>query len=894
MKTQSPSSPSVSSGFRGFALMASGLSLLLAVLFHDSFKADHTLFSNDGPLGAISSAQQSTANAFTGAWADLNWIGSKLPSAAPDITSALSILLGPLVFSKFYVPIALLLLGLSVWIFLRQLGFNPVVCALGGTAMALNTDPFSYACWGLASLPLTMAAAFLALAAIGNLSTGRIWPRAALAGMAVGLGIMEGFDTGAILSLYVAAFAMFQFWHHAIQTNQNPQKALVFVAAIALVAAFTAAHTLSSLIDTQVKGVSNAERSKEDQWNSATQWSLPKIETLRIIIPGLFGYRMDTPDGGTYWGGVGRQPGWEEHGQGLIRHSGSGTYAGILVVLLACWGVHQSYRRDKGCFNAKERTAIWFWMAVALISLALAYGRHAPFYQVIYALPYFSTIRNPIKFLHPFHIAVVILFAYSLHGLWRRHSENDSRRSQSLKEHLKSWWASADRWDKKWTTGSFACLMLSLLGWLLLTSSSREIQQHLTTVGFKDPITFASEIASFSVKEVGWYVLFMGFAVSLTAVILSGWFSGTRIKFAAVLLGALLIADFSRANNPWIIHYNYKDKYGSNPVLDVLLAKPHENRVAGRLHPLSQQHLEDGQVPFSGMYESWLQHQFPYYNIQSLDIVQMPRMPQFDNMFLSSFIPANANQSALIGRLWQLTNTRYLLGMKSFLDVLNQQIDPSNSRFRVHTTFEFAQKNPVAGQAVARMEDITAVISPEGRLALFEFTGALPRAKLYTNWQTITNDQAVLSRLVNSEFDPEKTVLLSTPIQQSPSGTPTNQISSGTVTIESYRPKHIHLQTQADKPSVLLLNDRYHADWSVYVDGKPSTVLRCNYAMRGVSLPSGKHSVEFRFSPRVTWLYVTLASVLAAISLCCVLAFSNIPARTKEPNPVDESTHPKS
>lgn len=873
--------------------MASGLSLLLAVLFHDSFRAERTLFSNDGPLGAISSAQQSTANAFTGAWADLNWIGSKLPSAAPDITSALSLTLGPLVFSKFYAPISLLLLGLSTWIFLRQLGFHPVVCAIGGTAMALNTDPFSYACWGLASLPLTMAAAFLALAAIGNLSSGGIWTRAALAGWAVGLGIMEGFDNGAILSLYVAAFAMFQFWHHAKQSNQNPQKALAFVAAIALVAAVTGAHTLSTLIDTQVKGVSDSaptQGSKEEQWNFATQWSLPKLETLRIVIPGLFGYRMDTPDGGAYWGAVGRQPGWEEHGQGLTRHSGSGTYAGILVVLLACWGVHQSFRRDKGCFNDKERKAIWFWLAVAVISLALAFGRHAPFYQFIYALPYFSTIRNPIKFLHPFHISVVILFAYALQGMWRRHSQKNTRKSQSLKEHFRTWWASADHWDKKWTTGSVAFLMLSLLGWLLFTSSSREIEQHLTTVGFKDPITLAGQIASFSIKEVGWYVLFLGFAVSLTAVILSGWFSGTRLKVAAVLLGMLLIADFSRANNRWIIHYNYKEKYDRNPVLDILRANPYENRVAGRLHPLYGRHLEDGQVPFSGIYESWLQHQFPYYNIQSLDIVQMPRMPQFDKTFLSTF----PNQPVPIGRLWQLTNTRYVLGMKGFLDFLNQQIDPIHGRFRVHTSFAFAQKNPIPESGLARMEDITAVISPDGPLALFEFTGALPRAKLYTDWQTITNDQAALSSLLSPAFDPEKTVLLATPIQQLPSGAGTNQISSGTVTIESYQPKQIHLQTRSDKPSVLLLNDKYHPDWTVTVDGKPDSVLRCNYAMRGVELPPGEHSVEFRFSPRATWLYVSLASVIVALGLCSLLGFARIPARTKEQNPVDESTNPKS
>ncbi|MDA1277380.1 MAG: YfhO family protein [Verrucomicrobia bacterium] len=895
MKSQPPDS-SLASGFRTFAMMAGGLSLLLLFLFHDSLDARKTLFSNDGPLGAIASEQSSTAAAFTGAWGDLNWIGNKLPSAAPDVTSLLSMVLGPLLYSKFGVPCALLILGLSAWAFFRQLGFNPVVCAIGGFAIALNTDPFSYACWGLASLPLTLAATFLGLAALGRLSPGRGWLRAVVAGCAVGLGIMEGFDTGAILSLYVAAFAMFQYWHYAKRSQSNPQVAVAFVGAIALAAAVTSAHTLSTLIDTQIQGVSEPapdQGSKEEQWNGATQWSLPKIETLRIIIPGLFGYRMDTPDGGNYWGAVGRQPGWEEHKQGLIRHSGSGTYAGIVVVLLAMWGVHQSLRRENGFYSEYERRAIWFWGAVALISLAFSFGRHAPFYQFIYSLPYFSTIRNPIKFLHPFHMAIVVLFAYGLQGLWRRHAQSDSRKSQSFKEHLRLWWASADRWDRKWTSGSVGFVLLSLLGWLLFSSSTRELQRHLASVGFSDPITFAGEIARFSISEVGWYVLFLALAVALTTIISSGWFGGARMKLAAILLGALLIADFARANSPWVIYYDYKEKYALNPVLDILKTNPHDRRVTGRVHPINGPHLENGQVPFSGVYESWLQHQFQYYNIQSLDIVQMPRMPQFDKMFIGAFTPTSANQLGSIGRLWQITNTRYLLGMKGFLDLLNEQVDPIQHRFRVHTAFAFTPKNPASPGGITRIEDITAVVTPEGPLALFEFTGALPRAKLYSHWQAASSDQAALSQLSNPAFDPETSVLIADSIDHAPSMAATNALSAGTVTIQSYRPKNVGLETESDHPTVLLFNDKYHPDWKVYVDGKLDTLLRCNYAMRGVFLPQGRHSVEFRFAPPAPWLYVSLISVFVALTLCIVFFFSSSLGKARKLDSAGASERPK-
>src|SRR5262249_29438072 len=113
-------------------------------------------------------------------------------------------------YSKSYPPIALLLLGLSAWLFCRQLGFNSIVGLLVGLAAALNSNYFSNACWGLASRALTMATTFLALAALVSGSARYRWINLILAGLAVGFGVMEGFDNGAIFSLYVTAFVIVQ------------------------------------------------------------------------------------------------------------------------------------------------------------------------------------------------------------------------------------------------------------------------------------------------------------------------------------------------------------------------------------------------------------------------------------------------------------------------------------------------------------------------------------------------------------------------------------------------------------------------------------------------------------------------------------------------------------
>ena len=147
-----------------------------------------------------------------------------------------------------------------------------------------------------------------------------------------------------------------------------------------------------------------------------------------------------------------------------------------------------------------------------------------------------------------------------------------------------------------------------------------------------------------------------------------------------------------------------------------------------------------------------------------------------------------------------------------------------------------------------------------GPYALIELTQALPRAKLYANWQVITNDQTVLDRLGAASFDPRQNVYVSGRV---PTATPAAAANNnaGKVEFASYAPKDIVLRSDGPSPSVLLLNDRFDPSWKVTVDGKPETLLRCNYIMRGVYLSPGAHTVEFRFLPPVGPLYVSLAAI---------------------------------
>jgi len=930
----------------GFWLLLLCLTIILGFLFKDVFfKREITLFSNDGPLGVINSEALRVPGAFTGMWMDLYWLGSNASAASVSITYLLVWLLSPVGYAKFYEPISLFLLGLCAWAFFRTLKLPRGMAIVASLAAALNMNFFSNTCWGLGSRALTLAMVFLALAALNTRRVGNRWLNATLAGLAVGMGVVEGADNGVIFSFFVAAFVVFQ----SLVENDTIAKKIISgtrVVIVALAAGVIACQVLIPLVGIATKGTATIaapqapKRSPADQWAFATQWSLPPMETLRVIIPGLYGYRMETPDGSEYWGRVGEAPQAPEM---FRRSSGAGEYAGVLVVLVGIWAFAQSLRRASDgtpVFTERERKYIWFWAAMGVVALLFSWGRHAPFYQLIYPLPFFSSIRNPMKFMHAGHLTLMILFGYGLLGLSRRYMESAST---VLKK-------PASVFEKRWAIGSLAAFALSLVILAIYASSRGSLVRHLMQIGFTDP-TRAGTIASFSIGEVGLFVLFLLISVVSVLLIQFGVFTGAKAKWAAVLLGAVVTVDLARADVPWITFEDYQDQYASNPIIDTLKDKPWEHRVVVFPPLMRSPQLEQLERIYQGL---WLQKHFQYYNIQALDMAQEPRPPADKEAYLEALSPravkrltppeklaklvdagvandprfkdervpkflqslsqinpreldeqstktrdekkawvqnklnefssaqgwdklpeetrnyfeavaftklADGLQSAegrqILPRYWQLTNTRYILGLAGgFADALNEQLDPGQKRFRQNTAFKFTQNQG--------SQNIGAEPNAVGPLALLEFTGALPRAKVYSQWQISPTDDATLARLGDLAFDPAHTVLVSDQIP-APAAANTNG-SPESVEFASYTPKQIELNVKAAAPSVLLLNDRFDLDWKVWVDGKPAKLLRCNYMMRGVQVPAGDSKVRFHFEPSLTAMKTTLiASILGLL-----------------------------
>jgi hypothetical protein len=893
------------------------LAATLAILFCQSFNPHMVLAAPNGPQ-VFSKASNQILDRLTGSWGTLNWVGAETPSRSVGLTSLLGMIFSPVLFLKIYAPMTLFFVGISAWVFFRSLQLSPMVCALGSLAAALNMHFFSIACRGEGSWNIGAAMMFLALGALSTKSIRQTWAKVILAGLAVGMGVIEAYDVGAILSVYVGAYAIFCVFTEEAPIGARVVRALACEAMVIFFAGFIAVHTLSTLVATQIEGVASMgqdETTKQQRWNAATQWSLPKSETFSLFVPGLFGYRMAPhilkPDhSSAYWGNIGRDPRIDglasddpkvrmatsaqfnlpddyrthlntptrhERTQAIVaitkkggiywRYWGSGEFGGVMVSLVALFGLAIVWKAPTPYTNA-ERAAVIFWGSAALFSLLTAWGRYGFLYRLLYHLPYMSTIRNPIKFLHPFHITWVILAAYGMEALYRAYLRDSARRSAFFPEHLQIWWRTVGGFDKKWTIFALLLFGAAIVGLFIYNASQTSIMTYM-----EDQAISSQEVgkmAAFSITHAAWFVAFLAASILVVTGILSGAWSGTHAKWAWIFLGALIVFDLVRADEPWVSYNDYTEKYASNPVLDLLRDKPYEHRVIGKLEPRGP---GSGITPGLGeLYFSWLKNEFPYYDIQSLDFARWPRIPDRDRLYMENFqlVGTDINTTDLrpAVRLWQLTNTRYLIGTSNVAEFLNDRADTNYHSFKVAEFFNMQAKLGV--KEVEEISDLTAGSADKGAFAVLEYVRALPRAKLYSKWQTPANEAAVLKTLAAPEFEPLDTVLISdeTPLPEIDSATTADP---GAVEITQYHPKYVRMEADAKTPCVLLVNDRWNPDWRVWVDGAKSAVLRCNYIMRGVYLKPGNHIVEYRFQPSAMSLYITLSAIVIAILLAAYL-----------------------
>jgi hypothetical protein len=147
-------------------------------------------------------------------------------------------------------------------------------------------------------------------------------------------------------------------------------------------------------------------------------------------------------------------------------------------------------------------------------------------------------------------------------------------------------------------------------------------------------------------------------------------------------------------------------------------------------------------------------------------------------------------------------------------------------------------------------------------LNIYENLSAAPRAFVVHSLRTVSDMHAAAQLFEKEEparfpdgavhvenFDPRSSAVVETTDKIAPSpACGANPASSANIV--SYSPTYVKITVTNDCPGLLVLSDQYLPGWSATVNGHAAHIYPTDIAVRGVPVPAGVSTVEFRYRPK--------------------------------------------
>ena len=114
------------------------------------------------------------------------------------------------------------------------------------------------------------------------------------------------------------------------------------------------------------------------------------------------------------------------------------------------------------------------------------------------------------------------------------------------------------------------------------------------------------------------------------------------------------------------------------------------------------------------------------------------------------------------------------------------------------------------------------------------------------------------------------------------------QDSTASIKLIEHQPNYLKYQSDSNIERLAVFSEVYYPDgWNAYIDGKSAPHFKADYILRGMMVPAGKHTVEFKFEPQVvkTGSKISLASnILLVLVILGALFYGYKNSRTESKN----------
>ncbi|MCC6354003.1 MAG: hypothetical protein IT577_08970 [Verrucomicrobiae bacterium] len=743
-----------------------------------------------------------------------NWLGWGIDPIPLHLASVVAHLPAWLFFAASY-PIYGALAILAMYGFLREVGLGRWVAVFGGVAYgwqgALLTNVYSGHFTPAAQWSAVACAAWALLRA----ARGGGWLPTVLAGACVGMTLTLHQDTGLLFSLMVGFFGLL-LAGLAFAEGRRAESlgVLLRLASVVLVSAVMCWPTVSGVLrQNVVQATPPGQENPEERYAWATQWSFPPGETMVYLVPGFFGWKTGDPRG-PYWGEVGRTVGWEQSKQGMrnfqLDNQSFGTVAFLLCILggfaAVRWGALGAAVPK---WTAEQRAIGMFAVAGAVVCLFLGFGRHAPFHRFFYELPYMDTWRNPIKFRCPGNFCMITLAAMGLD--WLRHLVAGGEALAGPRKRVRNFLVLA-------AAGIAA-------GFMLLGDLGAE-GGDLRSQGYGD-----AELATMQAVAQSSLAFALALALAAAAALHmmgkkheesgGGDLMLDRLCMAACGLTALQML---WVTSHYVEPFRFREYIANNAAL-VRVLKP-EGQPPSRVKVFNQ----------DPVLNDLLTTLLPYQGIATIDIPAASRMPHD----YEAFFKALGNNPV---RLWHLAGVRFVLAPGQLVQQLQQGVPGFSGN--VARAFGFrARGGPEVGASLGSVGP-----GEPASHAVIEMKEYLPKATVYGKAEVLDTPDAVLARLAAPDWNPSASVLLDKAAAERV-GLAGGRAFAGpaSAVVRAYGKRRIEVATRTQEGGVLMINDRFDANWRATVNGRPAEIVPADFIMRGIVVPAGDATVEMSYA----------------------------------------------
>ncbi len=128
----------------------------------------------------------------------------------------------------------------------------------------------------------------------------------------------------------------------------------------------------------------------------------------------------------------------------------------------------------------------------------------------------------------------------------------------------------------------------------------------------------------------------------------------------------------------------------------------------------------------------------------------------------------------------------------------------------------------------------------ESGVWVYERPGVLPRAWVVPQ-VAVLDDESTLARIHEPDFDPRAVALVESPLSCT---------GDGSGEVEGVRDEGNRIEAQVSGGGgLLVLSEVAYPGWRAEVDGEPAPLVRADYVLRAVCVPSGEHRVVLAYDP---------------------------------------------